>query len=109
MFWCDKCKIWEHEKCLFNAIKKEYLELKPTLTPTVENVRTLLRKINITIKVREDNGEVTAYVKNSDQKARQEISATDQQEQTNWNENEVKTVMPVKCLICTSCKEIKYN
>lgn len=104
MFWCDKCKIWEHEKCLADAIRKEYLKSKPTLTPAGKKARKSLGKsISITIEASEDTGEVTAYVNDTDRKASQELEdGIDQKVKADTERNGSKTVISVKCLRCGS-------
>ena len=104
MFWCDKCKIWEHEKCLADAIRREYLKSKPTSTPTGKKIRKSLGKnINIVIAASEGTGEVTAYIDDADRKANPDPeNSVDQKLETGANENGVKNIIPVKCLKCGS-------
>ena len=50
MFWCDNCEIWEHEKCLADAI---YAQSTPRADPHKKS-----QKSDIQIFV--DQGEVMA-------------------------------------------------
>ena len=99
MFWCDKCKIWEHEKCLADAIKKDYIKSRPS---GQKNRKSLGKRMDITIATNEANGEVTAYVEDKDRKIEQENKHTGGSNVVNTTSHQVhfKTTVPVKCLKC---------
>jgi len=103
MFWCDKCKIWEHEKCLIDAIKKEYIKSHSGSIGAKKGRKSFGRAIGITISADESTGEVTAYI---DDKERKVKTGAEEGAQSSANETKVKTEdglktsVPVKCLKC---------
>lgn len=106
MFWCEKCKIWEHEKCLADAIRKEYLKSKsaPT-TPSKKPRKSLGKSINISIATNQTTGEVVATIDDKDRKAKAE--SVDGADSHDKNEdgfkptaNGEKLTMTAKCLKC---------
>lgn len=106
MFWCDRCKIWEHEKCLADAIRKDYLKLKPAAGTGKKPLKSLGKRIDITIAANEATGEVTAYIGEKGRKVKEESQdGIDQKVKTvdnmkNEDQDGVKTTIPVKCLKC---------
>ena len=100
MYWCDKCKIWEHEKCLIDAIRKEYVKSNPQSATTAKKSRKSLGKnVYINIATNEETGEVTAYIDDQEQKANRESEGTGDQK-LEPDTNGVKTTIAVKCLQC---------
>ena len=105
MFWCDKCKIWEHEKCLADAIRRDYLKSNP-LPNTGKKVRKSLGKhIDISIATNEATGEVTAYIDDKDRKVKQELedgsdTNVKTEDEAKSDQDGFKTSIPVKCLKC---------
>lgn len=110
MFWCDKCKIWEHEKCLADAIRKEYVKTKLTTSSTAKKPRKSLGKnIHITIAASSETEEVTATVDNKNQKHKSEsVDDSESKLKSEFDdtkdsiENGDKVRIPVKCLKCGS-------
>jgi len=108
MFLCDRCKIWEHEKCLADAIRKDYLKTKSSSGSTGKKPRKSLGKhIDISISTNETTGEVTAYIDDKDGKVKQEsqdgmdqkVKAEDKV-QDEPEQDSPKTTISVKCLKC---------
>jgi hypothetical protein len=110
MFWCDKCKIWEHEKCLADAIRKEYVKSKLTAASTPKKPRKSLGKnIHITIAASSETELVTATVDDKDQKLKSEsVDGSEPNVKSEFDdtkdsmENGDKFRIPVKCLKCGS-------
>ena len=108
MFWCDRCKIWEHEKCLTDSIRKEYLKTK--LTPaskTKRSRKSLGKNINVTFAASSDTEEVTATIDDKDQKHRSvdgsEVNIKQEDDdKKDPVENGDKVRIAVKCLKCGS-------
>lgn len=108
MFWCDKCKIWEHEKCLADAIRKEYIKTKlAAITSTKKPRKSLGKTVNITIAASSDTEEVTATIEERDPKHKSDSvdgselnikSETD--DKGDPIENGDKVRIAVKCLKC---------
>jgi hypothetical protein len=98
MFWCDKCKIWEHEKCLTDAIRKNYLKSKPSPSVSKKPRKSLGKNISITIAANEVTGEVTAHIDDKDLKAR--TGSDDDSEQKGPDQDSIETSVLVKCLKC---------
>lgn len=103
MFWCDKCKIWEHEKCLVDAIKKEYVKSMGSVGGK-KGRKSFGKTIDITIATDESTGEVTAYIDDKDRKVKTEgedgtRSGANEKVKTE-DEEGLKTSIPVKCLKC---------
>jgi len=108
MFWCDKCKLWEHEKCLADAIKKEYIKSKlAAISATKKPRKSLGRNINITIAASSETEEVTATIEDKDRKHKSEsvdgsapnIKAEDNDEKDSTEHGD-KVRVAVKCLNC---------
>jgi len=105
MFWCDKCKIWEHEKCLADAIRKDYLKSNPSSGNQKKPRKSLGKNIDITIATDDTTGEVTAYINDKDRKVKKESrGGTDERVK---EEGSVKvdlsgdkSSIAVKCLKC---------
>jgi hypothetical protein len=110
MFWCEKCKIWEHEKCLADAIRKEYVKTKLSASSTAKKLRKSLGKnINITIAASSETEEVTATIEDKDQRHKSEsvdgsgFNLKSEFDDTKDSlENGDKVRIPVKCLKCGS-------
>ena len=108
MFWCERCKVWEHEKCLADAIRKDYLKSKSSGGSTVKKPRKSLGKhIDISISANETTGEVTAYIDDKDREVNQESQdGTDQEVRIEDRvkdepeQDNQKTTVSVKCLKC---------
>jgi hypothetical protein len=108
MFWCDKCKIWEHEKCLADAIRKEYLKSKLASSPASKKPRKSLGKsINISIATNQATGEVVATIDDKDRKVKSESVDGDESKvkveedgQFKQTANGEKVTMTAKCLKC---------
>ena len=105
MFWCDKCKIWEHEKCLIDAIKKDYIKSTLSSVGGKKGRKSFGKNIDITIAANESTGEVTAYIDDKDQKVKSEgedgTEPNDEQKvKVKTAEAGLKTSIPVKCLKC---------
>lgn len=103
MFWCDKCKIWEHEKCLVTAIKKEYINSSQPTSADGKPRHSSGRKLNVTISTDEVTGAVTAYIKDNDRKGQGETAADgDTKAKTETGGSDGKMAIAVKCLKCGS-------
>jgi hypothetical protein len=104
MFWCDKCKIWEHESCISKAIKKEYIESNLPSTATGPNSRKSFGKgLSIRIVTNESTGEVTASIDRQSPKLKQETDAPSEPKiKSEPDQNGNKTSVLVKCLKCGS-------
>ena len=107
MYWCDKCKIWELEKCLIDAIKKDYVKSNLSSVGGKRGRKSFGKNIDITIATNESTGEVTAYIDDKDQKVKPEdedgteLSINDEQKvKVETGEPGLKTSIPVKCLKC---------
>ena len=105
MFWCDKCKVWEHEKCLADAIRKDYLKSSPLPTTGKKVRKSLGKHVDIAIATNEATGEVTAYIDEKDRKVKQELEdGSDTKVKTGdkaqSGQDGFKISIPVKCLKC---------
>jgi hypothetical protein len=108
MFWCDKCKIWEHEKCLADAIRKEFIKTKLAAGSATKKPRKSLGKnINITIAASSGTEEVTATIEDKDQKHKSESVdgsesnlKSESDDKKDPMENGDKVRIAVKCLKC---------
>ena len=102
MFWCDKCKIWEHEKCLTDAIRRDYLKSSPLPSAGKKVRKSLGKHVDINIATNEATGEVTAYIVDKDRKIKQELQdgSVKADEETKSDQDGFKTSIPVKCLKC---------
>lgn len=98
MFWCDKCKIWEHEKCLADVIRRNYLKSKPSTIVNKKSRKSLGKNIVVTIAANEVTGEVTAHINDNDRKAR--TGSDDGSEQKVPDQEGIKTSVLVTCLKC---------
>ena len=94
MFWCDKCKLWEHEKCLAAAIRKNLSKSSAAMNPA----KFRRSSANITIATDPATGEVTAIIKGKSQAVKSE--PTDRSDAGIKSENEEHVTIPVKCLKC---------
>jgi hypothetical protein len=99
MFWCDKCKIWEHEKCIADAIRKAYIKANPPASGGKKSRKSLTKTTQINIAAKPGTGEVTATIHDADGKAKPE-SASDSK--ASGVEDGSSTEMPVNCLKCGS-------
>jgi hypothetical protein len=102
MFWCDKCKIWEHEKCLADAIRKDYLKSNPLPSTSKKARKSLGKHIDITIATDEATGEVTAYIDDKEPNVKQELedNSVKTEDKAQSDQGGLKTSIPVKCLKC---------
>jgi len=107
MYWCDKCQIWEHEKCLVNAIRKQYLKENPPATSGKRPRQSKGKNIEITISARDESGGVAAHIGKNRRRPRVSGGPVTQEEDTVRVETEssqeqdtVNDVMPVRCLKC---------
>jgi hypothetical protein len=108
MFWCDKCKIWEHEKCLADAIRKEYLKSRLASTLASKKPRKSLGKsIIISIATNQATGEVVATIDDKDRKNKSEsvdgaesTIKVEEDGQFKQTANGEKISMTAKCLKC---------
>jgi hypothetical protein len=62
MFWCEKCKIWEHEKCLVNGIKKELAKILTATTGGGVRENLTSKSACITLAADALTGEVMASI-----------------------------------------------
>jgi hypothetical protein len=107
MFWCDKCRIWEHEKCLTDSIRKDYIKSKLG-SASKKGRKSSGKSIYITISADDTTGEVTAYIDDKERKVKPETAAenetaanvSDERVNVEPDEDGVKTSIPVKCLKC---------
>jgi hypothetical protein len=88
MFWCDRCKIWEHEACIVDDIRKQYIE-SPKVAAAAKNYSESIKIIN------KENGEVMAIVHDGGLGR-----LTDDVELGPVDENAAKVEMAVNCLKC---------
>ena len=105
MFWCDKCKIWEHEKCLVDAIKKDYMKSNQGSTGSKKGRRSFGKSIDIKIATNESTGEVTAYLDDKDRKVKDENQRETEptvNDKQKADQTGLKTSISVKCLKCGS-------
>jgi hypothetical protein len=105
MFWCDKCKIWEHEKCLTDAIRKAYIKAHPPLTGGKRARKSFGKNIKITIATKPETGEVTATIDDGDHKIKSEPgeSASNVKPESHGQGTRAATKdLPVNCLKCES-------
>ena len=105
MFWCDNCKVWEHEKCLADAIRKDYLKSNPLPSTGKKARKSLGKHIDITIATNEATGEVTACINDKERQVNQEYedgsdTKVETEDKTKSDQDGVKTSIPVKCLKC---------
>jgi hypothetical protein len=107
MYWCDKCQIWEHEKCLTNAIRKQFLKENRPTTNAKRPRKTKGNNIEITISAKDESGGVTAYIGKKQRTQRvpgdQDVPGeedVDVKSGSLQEEDAVSTVVPVRCLKC---------
>jgi hypothetical protein len=85
MFWCDNCKMWQHEQCLVDSIKLDDIKSpKKTKRAVGKDVR---------IATNDATGEVTAYIR-KDPRGRQKS------EDMSDIDSENSIAILVKCLKC---------
>jgi hypothetical protein len=103
MYWCDKCEIWEHEKCLADAIRKQYLKEYLSTTGMNKAGKPSAKNIAITLSAKESGG-VTADISRKRGGPRVSIKEKrDVKVQTESQQQEAgSTVVPVKCLKCSN-------
>ena len=102
MFWCEKCRIWQHEKCLAKAVKKDLGRIPATSDdgPSRKARKQNPKNLDISITANPATGEVNATVteRKSDVRFHQihscDIVTAEQPDQAG------PTVTPVKCLKC---------
>jgi len=97
MFWCEKCRIWEHEKCLAKAIRKEYLENHP---PETGKERVLNRNPKITFSTNTKTGEVLATIGAAKTKVSPEKRSARGKKDMDDDITVGDNVVPVTCLKC---------
>jgi hypothetical protein len=102
MYWCDKCKIWEHEKCLADAIRKQYLKEYPSATGTNKARKPSAKNIVISISAKDQSGGVTADI--SKKRGGTQVSIKEEGDANVKTESQQQDVgsivVPVKCLKC---------
>lgn len=62
MYWCNDCQIWQHEQCLVNFIRKEFLNLNPSIITWQKSHKALGMNIEISIFVNKESGGVNAHI-----------------------------------------------
>lgn len=104
MYWCDKCQIWEHEKCLADAIRKQYLKENPSVTGGKKSRKPKGKNIDIKISAKDESGRVTAYI--GKKQTNQRVSGVSKEEdvkvktESSEEQDTVSAVVPVRCLKC---------
>jgi len=102
MFWCDKCKLWEHEKCLVNGIKKQLGKILSAATDSGLDGRLNAKNVNITLAADSSTGEVTANIAEKHVAVKAEpvkSEVVDTKVEDNLR-SDANINVPVKCLKC---------
>jgi hypothetical protein len=104
MFWCDKCKIWEHEKCLADDIRKSYIRSNPPPAGKKPR-RSLTKTIKINIAAKPGTTEVTATIHDLERSAKPRSTvgvdgSSMKQERDQSTDDGGTTELPVNCLKC---------
>jgi len=104
MYWCDKCQIWEHEKCLINAIRKQYLKENPPATGGKRPRQAKGKNIDITITAKDESGGIAAHIGKKQRRPRvsggQDEEDVKVQTEASQEQDTVNSVVPVRCLKC---------
>ena len=103
MFWCDKCELWEHEKCLAKAVQTDYLKSNVSSGFSKIPHKSLNKSINIITN--DTTEEITAYIKHKGHTAKQ--ASEEDVEKSLKLENDImveprdnESSVIVKCLKC---------
>src|SRR5438046_4645920 len=97
MFWCDKCKIWEHKTCLINAIRKEYIQMKSSKVGT-NYWKSWHNNIRVELFTIKETGNVVANIHDDGLKINGE--KTEHDLGFEGNVHGLVTTIAVKCLKC---------
>ena len=106
MFWCDKCKIWEHEKCLADAIRRDYIKSNWASAAGKMTHKSFGKTYSIDIRASDATGEVTAYIRSKRRNVKTEFDKgngqvkTDETSDIDTDESGIKASILVKCLKC---------